>query len=163
MKRLFGLAALLCTAGAASAAPPPEPYFGHRGDTCPAPDTASPSIGGPAVEPSPVGPRIGKLIKRFEAAAAARRTTRAFIDPSRLADLTRSTCEAAVAKLGNSRRCRPTPLYLLGDGEIREEWLCGGRMVYMLFYTVGQGRITNLWAIDRHAIPPVIVAVPTSG
>jgi hypothetical protein len=154
---------LVCLAGGAAAAPPPEPYFGHRGETCPVPETMSPSIGGPAVEPSPVDSKTGRLIRRFEAAAAARRSTGAFVDPSLLSGPTRFSCEAAAAKLGRSRRCRSTPLYLLGDGEIREEWLCSGRMVYMLFYTVDRGRITNLWALDRHSSPPVIVVVPTTG
>src|SRR4051794_2817864 len=160
MKLLVPPAALLCMA---AAPPPTEPYFGHRGDTCPVPDPTSPAIGEQAILASPVDARERKLIAGFEAAARAHRSTRAFVDPSRLSGSTRSTCEAAAGKLRSSRGCRSTPLYLLGDGEIREEWLCSDKMVYMLFYTVERGRITNLWAMDRNSVPPVIVEGQTPG
>jgi hypothetical protein len=160
MKLLAGSAALLCMA---AAAPRSEPYFGHRGEACPVPDIAGPAIGEPAIVWSPVDRRRRHLIGRFEAAAAAHRSTRAFVDPSQLSVSTRSTCEAAAAKLRRSGGCRPTPLFLLGDGEIREEWVCGGQMVYLLFYTIERGRITNLWAMDPDSVPPVIDAVPSPG
>jgi hypothetical protein len=149
MKLIVAPAALLCIAAAAHS---PEPYFGHRGDTCPMPDPSSPSIGEPAIIFSPVDPADRTLIARFEGAARAHRSTRDFVDPA-LSGPTRPSCQAAAAKLRGTRHCRPTPLYLLGDGEIREEWLCADRMVYMLFYTIERGRITNIWALDRHSFP----------
>lgn len=158
---MSALLAAALLAGSVTAAPAPEPYFGHRGAACGTPDPAGASMGGLAVEPSPVPPRASRLIRRFEAAAAAGRSTAAFVDAGQLSIPTRLTCTAAIARLRSARSCRPTPLYLLGDGEIREEWLCGGRMVYLLFFTVEEGRITNLWAMDSRAVPPVIVTVPS--
>lgn len=114
-------------------------------------------MGGPAAFSSPVDPTAERLIEAVVAAPASGASTAGLVDESQVPDRTRQTCLAALKKLKSSGRCTSGPLYLLSDGEIRQEWLCGGKVAYMLFYTVEQGKITNIWAMGDM---PVIYALP---
>ena len=155
--RIAILGSLLFSGGNSALAAPTEAYFGHRGSTCGVPDTTSTkSLAEPAKVPSPVDPADARLIGKFAAAVKKGQDTARFVDSTQVPSQTLVSCEAALSKLQTAAKCVSTPLYLLGDGEIRQEWLCGGSMNYLLFYTVEKGKLANIWAMDGQ-MPIVVV------
>jgi hypothetical protein len=137
-------------------APAPEPYFGRYGSLCPAPDTTgAQATGQDAAVASPVAKTDADVIDGYVVAAAAGKDTTAFVDWTKIPPSTRESCTSVVVSLARANSCKSRPLYLLGDREIRQAWLCNGRLAYFVFYTIKHGRITNIWTTN--GAPPVVV------
>lgn len=150
-----------CVAATDAAAQAKEAYFGRYGTMCGTPDvTGAGKSAGPDKQ-SPVDPASQVLLDRFVRAAAAGKPTAEFLDRAQLPDHTIKSCVAAIAKLETTSDCKQVPLYLLGDEEIRAEWLCKGRSAFMAFFTLAGGKISNIWSIDGTKPVPVVV-IPRS-
>lgn len=153
------LVAVPMTSAVAVQPPRPERYFGVVGRPCEVPDT-TPGHGGffPGVDhPSPATSRDEQLVQAYVRASVRgdrerlrRLSTRAW-QGSRFAE----SCMAAIRAM--SAACRAQPLYLLGDAEIRLSWVCGSRVPYTLFFTITEGRISNIWSMDNRAPVPVVI------
>lgn len=151
------LATVPATAALSGQPPRPEPYFGVVGRACAIPDT-TPDRGEflpGVVYPSPPSLRDAQLVQAYVRASVRddrsrlRRLSTSAWQSSPVAESCISAIRALIAA------CRPEPLYLLGDGEIRLSWACGNRVPYQLFFTITEGRISNIWAQDR--APPVVM------
>ena len=157
----FGLtiAAVAASAVHAGQAPSSERYFGVVGQPCAVPDTTPTRVGFfPGVShPSPPAAGDEALVQAFTRASARdnrgglRRTSSATWLGSPVAE----SCISAIRAL--SADCRAEPLFLLGDGEIRQSWVCGSRSPYALFFTITDGRISNVWSMDRNNEPAVVI------
>ncbi|HEX4739160.1 MAG TPA: hypothetical protein VH331_16540 [Allosphingosinicella sp.] len=140
-------------------AAPPEPVAHRHGLKCGKPSTYSiGGLGAPTASASPLDPAAERLIDALAKAAASRTDAAALVDETQVPARTQSSCLAALARLIASSRCSNAPLFRQGDGTIRQEWLCGGRVGYILYYTVERGKTGNIWADDGDG--PVIYALP---
>jgi hypothetical protein len=142
----------------AGQAPPPERYFGVVGRPCAVPDTTPDSgYSSYVAHPLPPAAQDQALVRAFTRASARnnrdglRRTSSSTWLGSPVAE----SCISAIRAL--SAACRPEPLYLLGDGEIRQSWRCGSKVPYTLFFTIADGRVSNVWAMEE---PPAVVSEP---
>ena len=151
-----GIAAMLSASDAHAQAR--EPYFGRYGTQCAMPDVSGAVGGDGPVAPSVVPAAADKLLGEFFDAIAKGASTEKFLDRRRLPDATLESCTNAFAKLQTSTDCKTIPNYLLGDEEIRVEWLCRGKSAYMAFFTIVDGKISNIWALDRSNMPPIAVS-----
>jgi hypothetical protein len=135
-----------------------EAYFGRYNTRCGVPDVSGKQGGEGPASPSSVTAATNELLLGFIRAAAKGAPTEAFLDRSRLPDETLVSCASAIAKLQSSSDCKMIPFYLLGDEEIRAEWLCKGKSAYMAFFTVADGKISNIWAMDHNNMPPIVIS-----
>jgi hypothetical protein len=152
----LGLVSLLTLlVGGTAHAQAREAYFGHYGTVCAAPDVAAAAGGSGPVKSSPVSQASNKLIHAFIESVAKGRSAERFLDREQLPDETLTSCSRAIAAL-SAAECELIPLYMLGDDEIRAEWLCNGRSSFMAFFTVKNGKISNIWAMDGTNAPVVV-------
>ena len=151
---ILGAVAALVGAGAAIASAPATSPFaqadtGHDAAECFPPDpTPDRGMIGPALQSSPPPAEAHKLVEAFIAASAAgdSRSLSALAAPEWLTTSSARTCIAAIAVLPAT--CPRSDPYLLGDGQIRVEWVCGSRIAYSLFFTLSDGRVSKLWSVD---------------
>jgi len=157
--RIFASILILAAAAlpepVAGQTPRPEAYFGHWNTICALPETEGTKGTRDATVPAPAPAAAAQLINAYVAAVAAGANSDQFLDTARIPEKTRTSCAGALNTLLKSERCKSNPLYLLGDGEIRQAWLCGSRVTYQFFYTVDAGMIANIWSND--ATKPVQV------
>jgi hypothetical protein len=146
----FVALALLPLAPATQAGPR---VFGGYGSICDAPDVA-PSVdrrGSAAVQTPPVDAEAAKLIHRFVHAVTTGKPSDPYLNRATLPDQTVKSCSDAITKLSEAG-CKANQLYLLDDGQIREEWDCRGKLAYSTFFTIRNGKIANIWSMRSDVV-----------
>lgn len=145
---------------AAAVRPRTERYFGHVGEPCAVPDvTPDRGSGYPGVaSPSPPSPEDQTLITAFVEALRSNdlAETERLATAQWLQSNVAESCHSAIRTIAGA--CVAEPLYLLGDWEVRQTWVCGSRVPYQIFFTVTDGKVSNIWALAERG--PVRVAPP---
>jgi hypothetical protein len=105
-------------------------------------------VGKGVAQPSPPHPLDVELVRSFIEASQNG-------DETQLREVTASgwlqsnvaaSCVEAIATI--EKACDAEPLYLLGDNEIRQSWVCGDMVPFQAYFTLEAQKITNVWASD---------------
>lgn len=136
--------------------------FGLPGSICPSPNlNGNSGTAKDAKKQSPVPDAKSSLINRYVAGATTGKDVSSLIDVAKVPARTQTSCAAALTELAKTKGCTNNPLYLLDDGEVRQAWVCNGRQVYDVFYTIGGGKLINIWSMDMQM--PIVVAPAPGG